>query len=290
MSDTAISPVRIADVTIGGDARLALLAGPCVLESADHAIRHALAIRDICERVGVSFVFKSSFDKANRTSIRSYRGPGLDEGLRWLREVRDRVGVPVLTDVHEPQQCERAAEVVDVLQIPAFLCRQTDLLIAAAKTGKPVNLKKAQFLAPHDMKHPIGKVRESGNEAILVTERGTSFGYNSLVVDFTGLCAMRTFGAPIVFDATHSVQRPGGAGDRTGGDRTLVEPLTRAAVSIGVDAIFMEVHEDPDRAPSDGPNMVRLTDLEPILERVARFDRLRRELPLPSVTPTTSDS
>ncbi|MCB9880443.1 MAG: 3-deoxy-8-phosphooctulonate synthase [Planctomycetes bacterium] len=290
MSDTAGSPVRIADVAIGGDARLALLAGPCVLESAKHAIRHASAIRDICERVGVSFVFKSSFDKANRTSIRSYRGPGLDEGLRWLREVRDEVGVPVLTDVHETHQCERAAEVVDVLQIPAFLCRQTDLLVAAAKTGKPVNIKKAQFLAPRDMKHPIGKVRESGNDAILVTERGTSFGYNSLVVDFTGLSAMRTFGVPIVFDATHSVQRPGGAGDRTGGDRTLVEPLARAAVSIGVDAIFMEVHEDPDRAPSDGPNMVRLVDLEGILERVARFDRLRRELPLPFVLPATSDS
>ncbi len=276
----ATAGVQVGGVTIGGRAPLALIAGPCVLEDLDHALRHAEALRTICARVGLPFVFKSSFDKANRTSIRSYRGPGLETGLAWLEEVRRATGAPLLTDVHEPWHCEPAGAVVDVLQIPAFLCRQTDLLVAAAKTGKPVNVKKAQFLSPNDMRHPVTKLRESGNDAVLLTERGTCFGYNSLVVDFAGVVALRQLGAPLVFDATHSVQRPGAAGDRTGGDRSLVEPLARAAVAIGVDALFMEVHEDPDHAPSDGPNMVRLAELEGILERLVAIDRTVRSLAL----------
>ena len=255
-------------VAIGAGAELALIAGPCVLEDLDHALRHAEALREICANIGLAFVFKASFDKANRTSISAYRGPGLETGLDWLGKVRAELGVPVLTDVHEAGQCSAAAEVVDILQIPAFLCRQTDLLVAAAATGKPVNIKKAQFLAAADMRHPIEKVRGSGNDLVLVTERGSSFGYHNLVVDFRGLVAMRDFGAPVVFDATHSVQSPGGAGDRTGGDRSMVAPLARAAVAVGVDALFMEVHEDPDRAPSDGPNMLRLAELPALLDEL----------------------
>ncbi len=263
--------VTVGPVRFGKDAPLALIAGPCVLESRDHAMRHAEAISVICKRLEVPFVFKASFDKANRTSLHSYRGPGLDEGLAWLGAVRSELDLPVLTDVHEPSQCAPAAEVVDILQIPAFLCRQTDLLRAAAATDSAINIKKAQFLAPEDMRHPIAKVRESGSERVLVTERGTSFGYHGLVVDFTGLVTMRRFGAPVIFDATHSVQRPSGAGDTTGGDRTMVAPLARAAVAVGVDGLFMEVHEDPDAAPSDGPNMLPLSELEPLLQTLLRI-------------------
>lgn len=274
--------VHIDSIPVGGGAPLALIAGPCVLEDLDHAKRHASAIQAICSEAAIPFVFKASFDKANRTSLSSYRGPGLETGLRWLEAVRKEIDGPVLTDVHEAAQCGPAAEVVDVLQIPAFLCRQTDLLVAAAATGKPVNIKKAQFLAPEDMLHPLTKVRDSGNTKVLLTERGTSFGYHGLVVDFTGLGTMRAFGSPIVFDATHAVQRPGGAGTTTGGDRRFVEPLARAAVAIGVDALFMEVHEDPDAAPSDGPNMVRLEDLSGILARLLALDATRRGLESPA--------
>jgi 2-dehydro-3-deoxyphosphooctonate aldolase (KDO 8-P synthase) len=272
-----VGSAPVIPVTFGGGAPLAVIAGPCVLESREHALRHAAAIAALCRRLEVPCVFKSSFDKANRTSIQSFRGPGLDKGLSWLGDVRREVGVPVLTDVHEVAQCAPAGEVVDVLQIPAFLCRQTDLLVAAAHTGKPVNVKKGQFVAPDDMRHAVAKVRDSGNPHVILTERGTSFGYHALVVDFAGLWALRQLGAPVVFDATHSVQRPGGAGDRTGGDRRLVGPLLRAACAVGVDGVFLEVHEDPDHAPSDGPNMVRLDDLEALLRDALRIDRARRD-------------
>jgi len=259
------APVDLGPFAIGGDHPLVLIAGPCVLESRDHALRHAEAIGAVCARLGVPYVFKSSFDKANRTSIDSYRGPGLDEGLRWLGDVRQATGHPVLTDVHEPPQAAPAAEVVDVLQIPAFLCRQTDLLLAAAATGRPVNVKKAQFLAGADMRHPLRKLREAGNDRVLLTERGNVFGYGQLVVDMANLVAMRALGAPVVFDGTHSVQRPGGGAATTGGDRSLIGPLCRAAVAVGVDGLFLEVHEDPDKAPSDGPNMLPIERLEPLL-------------------------
>ena len=270
--------MKLASIPIGNGAPLVLIAGPCVLESLEHTQRHAASIQAICARVGIPFVFKASFDKANRSSLKSYRGPGLETGLAWLERARSELDGPVLTDVHEAAQCAPAAEVVDVLQVPAFLCRQTDLLVAAAKTGKPVNIKKAQFLAPGDMRLPLAKVRESGNESVLLTERGTSFGYHRLVVDFTGLEIMRAFAAPLVFDATHAVQRPGGAGDRSGGDRSMVEPLARAALAIGVDALFLEVHENPDEAPSDGPNMIPLAELEALLTRLLGFDATQRAI------------
>ncbi|HHI79541.1 MAG TPA: 3-deoxy-8-phosphooctulonate synthase [Planctomycetes bacterium] len=261
----AANPIQVGQVRIGGGGPLAILAGPCVLEDLDHAIRHAETIGEICDRHSLPFVFKASFDKANRTSIDAYRGPGMAKGLEWLAAVKEKTGRPILTDIHEPAQAAPVAEVVDLLQIPAFLCRQTDLLLAAAKTGKPVNIKKGQFLSPQDMRHPLNKVLAGGNPQVLLTERGTSFGYNRLVVDFTGLVEMRSLGAPVVFDATHSVQRPGGAGAATSGDRSMVPPLARAAVAVGIDALFLEVHEDPDHAPSDGPNMLRLADLEALL-------------------------
>jgi 2-dehydro-3-deoxyphosphooctonate aldolase (KDO 8-P synthase) len=261
----ADNQVQVGSHKIGGGEPLAILAGPCVLEDLDHAIRHAEAIGEICDRLSLPFVFKASFDKANRTSLDAYRGPGMKQGLEWLAEIKERTGRSVVTDIHEASQAEPVAEVVDLLQIPAFLCRQTDLLVAAAQTGKPVNIKKGQFLSPADMRHPLRKVVESGNAQVLLTERGTSFGYNRLVVDFTGLVEMREWGTPIVFDATHAVQRPGGAGGSTSGDRKMVPPLARAAVAVGVDALFLEVHENPDKAPSDGPNMLRLADLEGLL-------------------------
>ncbi len=259
------NPVQVGSLKVGGGGPLVILAGPCVLEDLDHALRHAEAIGEVCDRLSLPFVFKASFDKANRTSLDAYRGPGMQRGLEWLAKVRERTGRPVVTDIHEPSQAAPVAEVADLLQIPAFLCRQTDLLVAAAQTGKPVNIKKGQFLSPGDMRHPLRKVVDSGNSQVLLTERGTSFGYNRLVVDFTGLVEMRAWGTPLVFDATHSVQRPGGAGGSTSGDRSMVPPLARAAVAVGVDALFLEVHEDPDKAPSDGPNMLRLADLEDLL-------------------------
>jgi 2-dehydro-3-deoxyphosphooctonate aldolase (KDO 8-P synthase) len=264
--------VRVGEVRFGGGEPFALIAGPCVIESRDHALRHAEAIGAICARARVPVVFKSSFDKANRTSGASFRGLGLDEGLAVLAEVRRELGLPVLTDVHTESQAAAAAEVVDCLQIPAFLCRQTDLLLAAAATGRPVNVKKGQFLAPEDTTHIVAKLRSAGAEHVLLTERGVSFGYHCLVVDFAGFPTMRQHGQPLVFDATHSVQRPGGAGHATGGDRSKVPYLARAAVACGVDGLFMEVHEDPDRAPSDGPNMLRLGDLEELLQSLRRIE------------------
>jgi 2-dehydro-3-deoxyphosphooctonate aldolase (KDO 8-P synthase) len=266
--------VRIGPIAVGGGHPLALIGGPCAIEDERHALMTAERLARIADDHGVPFVYKSSYDKANRSSVASYRGPGLREGLRILQIVRDKVGVPVLSDVHQVSEVEAAAEVLDVIQIPAFLCRQTDLLVAAGRTGKPVNVKKGQFLAPRDMGNVADKVRSTGNDAILLTERGTTFGYHNLVVDMRGLADMRDLGYPVVFDATHSVQLPGGAGDRSGGERRYVPALARAAVAFGVDALFMEMHEDPDRTLadgrplSDGPNMLRIDDLPRLLDEV----------------------
>jgi 2-dehydro-3-deoxyphosphooctonate aldolase (KDO 8-P synthase) len=253
---------------IGDGCPLTLIGGPCVIESEDFTLKMADAIRQVCDRLSIPFIFKSSFDKANRTSVSSYRGQAIDDGLEILRKVKEKIGVPVLTDIHESQQAAIAAEVVDVLQIPAFLCRQTDLLLAAAATGKVVNVKKGQFLAPWDMKQVVRKLESGGTDRILLTERGTSFGYNALVVDFRSLPQMREFGYPVVFDATHSVQMPGGQGDRSGGQRHFVPYLAKAATAVGIDALFMEIHENPDEAPSDGPNMIPLTQLESLLKQI----------------------
>jgi 2-dehydro-3-deoxyphosphooctonate aldolase (KDO 8-P synthase) len=261
---------------VGGGAPLVLFIGPCVLESRAFAIDVAREVAQIAARVGAPLVFKASFDKANRTSQRSFRGPGLRDGLDILREVRDETGLPLLTDVHGPDQAAEAAEVVDVLQIPAFLCRQTDLLLAAAATGKPVNVKKGQFLSPWEMANVADKITRSGNPRVLLCERGTSFGYNNLVVDMRGLAVMRGLGHPVVFDATHSVQRPGGQGDASGGDREFIAPLARAAAAVGIDALFLETHPDPTHALSDGPNAVRLDTLEALLREVLAIDCARR--------------
>lgn len=258
--------VRVGDlVTIGGP-RLVVLAGPCVIESTDHSVDVAGSLRDICASLDIEFVFKSSFDKANRTSLDSFRGPGIDKGLETLAAVKDAVGVPVVTDIHETHQAAVAGEVVDILQIPAFLSRQTDLLVAAAETGCVVNVKKGQFLAPREMTHVVSKLEAAGTTGIVLTERGSSFGYNTLVVDFRSLPQLRTHGYPVLFDATHSVQQPGAAGGRSGGQREFVPYLARAAAAVGVDGFFMEVHPDPDVAPSDGPNMVPLAQFAPLLE------------------------
>ena len=269
-------PVRIGDLVVGDDA-LVILAGPCVVRRLDHALATAAAIKEIADRVGVGLVYKSSFDKANRTSLGSFRGLGEERGLEALAAVRAEVGIPVVTDVHEREQAERAAEVADVLQIPAFLCRQTDLLLAAASTGRVVNVKKGQFLSPPEMRHVVDKLADAAG--VLVTERGTTFGYNDLVVDFRSLPMLRAHGVPVVFDATHSVQSPGAGDGRSGGRREFVPYLVRAAVGVGVDALFMEVHEDPDNAPSDGPNMVRLDDLESILRDAVAIRRAVAPLP-----------
>jgi len=267
-------PVAVGAITIGGGAPLALIGGPCAIENERHALMTAERLMRIAADRRVPFIYKSSYDKANRSSVNGYRGPGLIEGLRILKKVRESLKVPVLSDVHQVSEVDPAAEVLDVIQIPAFLCRQTDMLLAAAATGKPVNVKKGQFVAPLDMKNVVDKILSKGNEAILLTERGTSFGYNNLVVDMRGLPIMGSFGYPIVFDATHSVQLPGGAGDRSGGERQYVPALARAAVAIGVDALFMEMHEDPDRTLpdgrplSDGPNMLRIDDLPPLLRQL----------------------
>lgn len=247
-----------------------LIAGPCVIESEENVMLIAKTIKETAEKLDLDYYFKASFDKANRTSIRSYRGPGIEEGLRILKMVKDTYGLKICTDIHEPWQAEKAAEVCDIIQIPAFLCRQTDLLVAAAKTGKLINVKKAQFLAPWDMKNVVNKLEEAGNSNIMLCERGTSFGYNTLVVDMTGIVEMKKFGYPVVFDATHSVQKPGGKGNATGGNRENVEPLAKAAVATGADALFFEVHPDPDHAKSDGPNMVRLDEFERLLNRVIK--------------------
>ena len=266
------SIVAVGSARFGNALPLALIAGPCALESRDHAFEMAAALKEIAGKIGIGFVYKTSFDKANRTSVKSNRGIGLDGALPIFAEIRRRFGVPVLTDVHEAEQCARVAEVADVLQIPAFLCRQTDLLVAAAATGRVVNVKKGQFLAPWDMANVVGKVTSAGNPNVLVTERGVSFGYNTLVTDIRSLPIMAGFGAPVVFDATHSVQQPGGQGDRSGGDRTMVPYLARAAVAAGVACVFMEVHQDPDHAPSDGPNMVKLKDFPALLAQLVEID------------------
>lgn len=245
-----------------------LIAGPCVIESEEMVLSVAGQMKEITEKLGIPYTFKASFDKANRTSLSSFRGPGIEDGLRILKKVKDTYGLPVCTDIHEPWQAAPVAQVADIIQIPAFLCRQTDLLVAAAKTGRCVNIKKAQFLAPWDMKNCVEKVRQSGNENVMLCERGTSFGYNTLVVDMTGLRVMKDFGVPVIFDATHSVQKPGGNGTSTGGNREFVEYLAKAAIAVGVDGLFMETHPDPDLAKSDGPNMVPLGEMEALLKKL----------------------
>jgi 2-dehydro-3-deoxyphosphooctonate aldolase (KDO 8-P synthase) len=272
-----VKPVRAGSLSIGGGHPLAFILGPCVIESASHALETAAAIRESASRCGVPVIFKASYDKANRTSLSSFRGPGLDAGLRILADIRARTGLPVLTDIHEPGQAAAAAEVVDVLQIPAFLARQTDLLVAAARTGKTVNVKKAQFLAPKDMKHVIAKITASGNESVLVTERGVSFGYNDLVVDMRALPMLRELGYPVVFDVTHSLQLPGAGDGVTAGLAQYIEPLASAGVAAGVDAVFMEVHADPSKAKSDAANALRLDRLERLIMKLTRIDAAARE-------------
>jgi 2-dehydro-3-deoxyphosphooctonate aldolase (KDO 8-P synthase) len=266
-----VTPIQFAGLSIGRPAPLLLIAGPCVIESEAHAVGLALAIRDAARRAGVQYVFKASFDKANRTSGRSFRGPGLEEGLRVLAEVRRKAGVPVLTDIHEPGQAAPVAEVADVLQIPAFLVRQTDLVVAAAATGRVVNLKKGQFLAPGDMRHAIEKVTAAGNPNVIVTERGSTFGYNNLIVDMRAFPIMSRFGHPVVYDVTHSLQLPGAGDGVTAGQAEFIEPMASAGVAAGVDGVFMEVHEEPARARSDAQNALRLDLLEPLLHRLVRI-------------------
>jgi 2-dehydro-3-deoxyphosphooctonate aldolase (KDO 8-P synthase) len=277
--DKPLIPSPVVDVgaaRFGNDLPLALIAGPCQLESRAHALEMASALKEMAQRLGIGLVYKTSFDKANRTSGKSARGIGIDAALPIFAEIRSSLGLPVLTDVHDAGQCAVAAQAVDILQIPAFLCRQTDLLIAAAQTGCAVNVKKGQFLAPWDMKNVVAKLTDAGNPRVLVTERGVSFGYNTLVSDMRALPELAKTGAPVIFDATHSVQQPGGQGTASGGQREYVAVLARAAVAVGVAGVFIETHQDPDRAPSDGPNMIALNDLEPLLKRLIAFDRLAK--------------
>lgn len=268
--------VTVGTVAFGNDLPLALIAGPCVLESRAHALETATALKEMAARLGIGLVYKTSFDKANRTSGDSPRGVGLDQGLPILAEIRDSVGLPVLTDVHGPAQCAAVAEAVDILQIPAFLCRQTDLLMAAAATGRPVNVKKGQFLAPWDMANVVAKLESGGCRDVLLCERGASFGYNTLVSDMRALPILAATGCPVIFDATHSVQQPGGQGTASGGQREFVPVLARAAVAVGVAGVFVETHPDPDRAPSDGPNMVPMAALPELVERLQAFDRVAK--------------
>ena len=267
------SKVKIGNVTVGGGAPLALIAGPCVIEGTERTLKIGRAIREITLRLGIPYIFKASFDKANRSSFSAFRGPGLTEGLKILADIKRELAVPVLSDIHETVQVAPAAAVLDVLQIPAFLCRQTDLLHAAAVSGLPVNVKKGQFLSPIEMKNVVSKLEESGCRSILLTERGSSFGYNNLVVDMRSLAILRSLGYPVVFDATHSVQLPGGGGDRSAGQREFVPVLARAATAVGIDALFLEVHDEPAEALSDGPNMVPLSELEVLLTQVLSVDR-----------------
>ncbi len=272
--------VRIGELTIGNDRPLTLIAGPCALESRAHALEISLALKEITAKLGIGLIYKTSFDKANRTSLTSPRGLGLSESLPILAEVRESRGIPVLTDVHEPHQCAIVAQAADVLQIPAYLCRQTDLLVAAARTGRAINVKKGQFLAPWDMANVVAKITHEGNHDVLLTERGVSFGYNTLVSDMRALPIMAKTGFPVVFDATHSVQQPGGQGSKSGGERQHVPVLARAAVAVGVAALFMETHQDPDKAPSDGPNMIKLKDLPALLETLIELDRIAKAKPI----------
>lgn len=269
--------ITAGNVKIGGNRPLALIAGPCVIENESATLRHAEKLLTICNGVNIPLIFKASYDKANRTSINAFRGPGLKEGLAILRKVKDTLGLPVLSDIHSIEQIVPAAEVLDIMQIPAFLCRQTDLLIAAARSGRIINVKKGQFLAPWDMKNVAGKIAASGNENIILTERGASFGYNNLVVDMRSFPVMRSTGYPVVFDATHSVQLPGGQGDSSGGQREFVEYLSRAAVATGIDGIFMEIHEDPDKALCDGPNSIPLAELAALLKMLKGIDALVKQ-------------
>jgi 2-dehydro-3-deoxyphosphooctonate aldolase (KDO 8-P synthase) len=275
--NVVVKPVRIGPLSIGGGHPLLFIVGPCVIESATHAMDLALAIREIAVRTGVALVYKASYDKANRTSVSSFRGPGLEAGLQVLADIRSRTGLPVLTDIHEPWQAAVAAPVVDVLQIPAFLSRQTDLIAAAARTGKAVNIKKGQFLGPRDMRHVIAKVTAEGNESVLLTERGVSFGYNNLVVDMRAFPMMRELGYPVVFDVTHSLQLPGAGDGVTAGLAEYIEPLAAAGVAAGVDGVFMEVHEEPARARSDAANALRLDMLEPLILKLTRIDEAARQ-------------
>ena len=281
-------PVAIGALTLGNDRPLVLIAGPCVLESRVHALEMSHALVELTDKLGIGFIYKTSFDKANRTSIAGVRGMGLAAGLPILAEVRETYGCPVLTDVHLPEQCAPVAAAADVLQIPAFLSRQTDLLLAAAATGKPINVKKGQFLAPWDMKNVARKLASAGNENILLCERGVSFGYNTLVSDMRSLPVLAATGYPVVFDATHSVQQPGGQGEASGGERAQVPVLARAAVAVGVAAVFMETHQDPDHAPSDGPNMVPLKEMPALVETLIAFDRLAKARPLPPIAKGTA--
>ena len=271
--------IKLQDFEISNDLPFALLAGPCALETRDHALRMSVALKAIADRLGINLIYKSSFDKANRTSVSGKRGLGLDEALKVFQDVQAETGLPIVTDVHESSQCAAAAEVVDILQIPAFLCRQTDLLLAAGQTGKIVNVKKGQFLAPWDMEHVLAKVASTGNQNVMACERGTSFGYNTLVSDFRGLSTMASYGYPVVFDATHSVQQPGGQGGSSGGQREFIPVLARAAVSVGVAALFMEIHDDPANAFSDGPNQVPLEKAEGLLKTLMAFDDLAKSNP-----------
>ena len=269
--------IKIGAVEVGAGRPLAVIAGPCVIESRDSALEHAARLKEAADRVGVPFIFKSSYDKANRSSVTSYRGPGLAKGLEILAEVKSKVGVAILSDVHEKEQVGPAKEVIDILQIPAFLCRQTDFVIAVAESGKVVNVKKGQFLAPWDMVNIAQKILSTGNDQILLTERGVSFGYNNLVSDMRSLVVMGELGYPVVFDATHSLQLPGGLGHASGGERKFIAHLARAGVAVGVDALFMEVHEDPDRALSDGPNSLPLAEFEALLRVVKEIDAIAKE-------------
>lgn len=269
--------IKVKSFEIANDKPFALIAGPCALESRDHAFEMCGALSELTGKLGLSFIYKTSYDKANRTSLKSARGLGIDKGLEILGDVRKSFGVPVITDVHLPEQCKHVAEVVDVLQIPAFLCRQTDLLVAAAETGKPLNVKKGQFMAPWDMERVAEKIAKSGNDQIMLCERGASFGYNTLVSDMRSIPIMQKTGYPVIYDATHSVQQPGGQGSSSGGDRTMVPVLARAAVAVGVAGVFMETHQDPDRAPSDGPNMVKLGDMPWVLEELLELDQVTKK-------------
>ena len=270
--------ISIGNIKIGADRPLILIAGPCVIESESATLRHAERLMTICNGLSMPLIFKASYDKANRTSIGSFRGPGMKDGLKILAKVKESLGLPVLSDIHSIEQIAPAAEVLDVLQIPAFLCRQTDLLVAAARSGRVINVKKGQFLAPWDMKNVAGKLAASGNENIILTERGASFGYNNLVVDMRSFPVMRATGYPVVFDATHSVQLPGGQGDSSGGQREFVEYLSRAAVATGIDGIFMEVHEDPDKALCDGPNSIPLSELPVLLKKLRAIDAIVKQV------------
>lgn len=272
---TQTREIKIGPLTVGGNNPIAVIAGPCVIESEQDALKTAEQLKRIFSDAGIPFIYKSSYDKANRSSIKSYRGPGIKKGLRILQKVKEELDVPVLSDIHKEEEVGPAAQVLDVLQIPAFLCRQTDLVVKAAQSGIPVNVKKGQFLAPWDMKNVVDKIKECGNEDIMLTERGFMFGYNNMVVDMRSLVLMREFGYPVVFDCTHSLQLPGGQGTTSGGQRDLVPPLTRGAVAVGCDMLFMEAHPDPDNAPSDGPNMLKFDTLPALLKQIKDLDQLR---------------